>query len=52
MLGTASAGAFSRAFFVEITLIARALQLLLDDIKLLGWLKCADCANAAKKARK
>jgi hypothetical protein len=28
-----------------------ARQLLLDDMKLLGWLKCADCAHAAKKAR-
>lgn len=28
------------------------LQLVLDDMKLLGWLKCTECANAAKKARK
>ena len=43
---------FPAHFSLKFTLMARALQLLLDDIKLLGWLKCADCANAAKKARK
>ncbi len=37
--------------FLKQSPILHPLQLHLNDAKLLGWLRCSDCANAAKKAR-
>jgi hypothetical protein len=42
---------FFQLFSPNVSPILDPLQLQLDDAKLLGWLKCLDCANAAKKAR-